>query len=254
MESKLEMSDADLRNAVNSAVSDLVSVEAIGRSQFVRLPLFFPDGSHSTVRVERTQEGIRVTDNGFAYRELETIGAERSFGHVAKSVCEEERIDRDERAIFVVVDAHDVQRAICDVGAASWRIVERVHSKIVDEEFTDEDFEEVVRDRIVGVFGAKSIRKEKEISGASASSWSVSALIDHGEGLAVFQAVNDHTNSIYRTSTAFSDLVRLDRPPRLVAVVPKKAMLGSKLSLLSQSGGRVIEAAQPNEQYELAVA
>ena len=63
--------------------------------------------------------GFRVSDAGFTYRELEAIGAERSFPRVAKAAAERESVAKNRRVIFVDVSAEDLTRAICDVAAAS---------------------------------------------------------------------------------------------------------------------------------------
>jgi hypothetical protein len=78
-------------------------------------------------------------------------------------------------------------------------------------------------------------------------------LLHTESGLAVFQAVGNHANSIYRASTAFHDLSELPNPPIRIAVVKDKAALGAKLNMLAQAG-RVIEDEQPDDVYVRAVA
>ena len=85
------------------------------------------------------------------------------------------------------------------------------------------------------------------------TAWDVSAMVDLDDRVAVFQAVSNHPDSIFRASTAFRDIAELDRPPRLVAVVRDKEALGPKLDLLSREG-RVIEANQPDDAFIRAVA
>jgi hypothetical protein len=62
---------------IRAAVSELVPAKRADDSVFVNLPLFFPSGAAATVKIEPVSGGYRVSDNGFAYRELESIGAER---------------------------------------------------------------------------------------------------------------------------------------------------------------------------------
>ena len=69
---------------------------------------------------------------------------------------------------------------------------------------------------------------------------------------AVFQAVGDHANSVYRATAAFHDIASLPDAPTLVSVVRSKAEMGPKLSLLAQAS-RVIEEGQPDQVYERAV-
>ena len=81
----------------------------------------------------------------------------------------------------------------------------------------------------------------------------MSAVVTAGEHKAVFHAVGDHANSVYRTNTAFHDLGALDDPPALVAVVNDRKALGPKLGLLAQAG-HVIESEQPDDVYRRAAA
>lgn len=122
------------RDPIGDALRELVSVETWGDSTFVRLPLMFPGGTTTTVCISKSKNGYLVTDHGFAYRELEAIGAERSFGKLAAASAEAEGVSKDRRRFFVEVGAGDISRAVCDVAAASWRIVDKVYSDRREEE------------------------------------------------------------------------------------------------------------------------
>ena len=128
-----------LAAVAEAAVRDLVRVSNWGNSSFVNLPLIYPDGSSVTVKLDIVQAGqrvdevgVRVSDHGFAYRLLEQIGAQRSFGRTAGGVAEREELTVDKRSIYVDVPFDAVERAICDVAAASWSVVDRVYSKLSD--------------------------------------------------------------------------------------------------------------------------
>jgi hypothetical protein len=230
----------------------LVSVRRVGDSSFINLPLIYPSGSAVTVRLDRVAKGVRVSDNGFAYRELESFGAQRSFGKTATGIAETEAIEIGRRTVFVDVPIDEIERAICDVAAVSWQIADRIVGRLADEESAD--IEEYLRERLVSVFAA-NLKKppEHKIVGASSNEWDVSAVIQLPGGTAVFHAVSNHPNAVFKTSTAFHDLANLDNAPKLVAVVRDKAALGSRLALLAQAG-RVIEGEQPDDVYLRAVA
>jgi hypothetical protein len=90
--------------------------------------------------------------------------------------------------------------------------------------------------------------------GSSSIEWDVSAVVETGQKPpVVFQAVSNHSTSIYRTNSAFHDIATLKTPPRLVAVVRSKPALGSRLALLTQAG-RVIEEDQPGDVFRRAAS
>jgi len=215
------------------------------------MPLIYPGGDYVTVKVALSVNGFRVSDFGLAYRELESLGAQKSFTRAAARVTEAADVWADRRVIYTILPAEHLSRAICDVAIASWQVVDRVVSRMADEDAAD--IEEYLRARLTTVFGDRVRHEQNTVVGASTTEWEVSAVVQLPERLAVFHAVSNHSNSVFRTSTAFHDLRSLERPPSLVAVVREKAALGRKLVLLSQAGN-VIETEQPDEVYVRAAA
>jgi hypothetical protein len=240
-----------LLGAVEAAAEDLVRVRKWGDSVYVNLPLVFPGGSFATVRVSPAPGGYRIDDGGFAFRELESIGAERSFWRTAAKIAEREHLETNRRVIFCTADENDLQRAICDVAAASHAIAEQVYRKAAEQD--EGEIEDYLHQRLIDIFGEDRLADVNSIRGSSTTDWEVSAILRADGHVAVFQAVAQNANSIYRATTAFHDLLELPNRPRLVAVVKDKAALGPKLSLLSQAA-RVIEQDQPNEDYLRAAA
>lgn len=242
----------NIASAAESALQELVRVNHWGESSFINLPLIYPDGSHVTVKLDAVEGGIRVSDNGFGYRLLEGIGAQRSFPRSARKAAEMEELCVDTRAIYVDVPAHAVTRAICDVSVASWNVVDRVYGRIADQE--SEEIEDHLRARLSVIFAGRFVPEVHNVRGLSTTDWDVSAVVKTDSSLVVFQAVANHPNSIHKASASFLDLASLDNAPHLVAVVKDKSAMGPKLSLLGQSGGRVIEESQPDETYRAAAA
>lgn len=235
----------------DKAALDLVRVAHWGDSSFVNLPLICPDGSAVTVKLDLVEGGVRVSDNGFAYRILEAIGAQRSFARTAAAVAEGAELSVDRRTIFVDVSAEFAPAAICEVGIASWLVTDRIFQKLPDEE--SGEIEEHLLERLAVIF-PQSLIREPKLKGASTHEWALSAVVQHGDRPTVFQAVGKHMQSVNKASTGFLDLGSLPNPPRLVAVVKDKAQMAEKLLLLSQSGGRIIEEAQPDDVYRRAAA
>lgn len=237
--------------AVEAAMEDLLRVRRWGDKVFVNLPLIFPGGSLATVRVSLAAGGYRVDDGGFAFREIESIGGERSFRRTAAKIVERDDLGLNRRVIFVNATEEELGRAICDVAVASHAVAEQIYRKADEQE--EGEIEDYLQDRLVRIFGEGHLDDVHSIKGSSTNPWEVSAIVHINSRTTVFQAVGSHANSIYRASTAFHDLAELPNPPRLVAVVKDKEALGARLNLLSQAG-RVIQSDQPDEVYLRAAA
>ena len=236
---------------IDAAVRDLVAARRVGDAVFVNLPLIFPSGAAATVKIEFISGGYRVSDSGFAYRELESIGAERSFGKMAMS--EQDQVKRNKRVIYIDVPEDDLSRAISDVGTASWRIVDKVFSDRAEEDQSDLDLESSVTDRLVSLFGNTNVHVSEKLRGLSSCEWGLSAVVHMDRKVAAFQAVSNYPGSIYRTNSAFHDLAATSKPLALVAVVRNLEALGPRLSILSQAG-RVIQEDHPDDVFRRAAA
>jgi hypothetical protein len=239
----------EMNAVVDAAVKEMMRVQHWGETSFVSFPIFYPSGAPVTVRIVPAVGGYRIDDNGFAYRELESVGFERSFPAAAGRAKQECAIEQNRRCLYVEVPSDQLERAMSDIAIASWNVADRVFGKLADHD--ERDIEEYLRERLARVFGA--IEQQQTITGSSRNPWDVSAIVKLNGDLVVFQAVGDHPNSIYRTSAAFHDLAALPSPPKLVSVVKSKEMMGHKVSILSQAG-RVIETDQSDEVYLRAAA
>jgi hypothetical protein len=240
---------ASVAEAAEGAVADLVRVSHWGEASYVNLPLIYPDGSSATVKICTVRNGFRVSDNGFAFRNMERIGAQRSFARTAASAAERSELFVDKRCIYVDASADFLSAAICEVAMASWQATDRVFQRAGEEE--GEELEEYLRERLAAIFPTQ-MAKTPTVQGASTHSWDFSAVVNAPAGISVFQAVGNHMASVNRASTSFLDLSNLTNPPHLIAVVKDKAAMEEKLLLLSQAGSRVIEEAQPDEVYRRA--
>ena len=236
---------------IDTVARELVQVRAWGEARFINLPLLFPSGSAATVRVQPISGGFRVDDGGFAYRELDCVGAARSFPRAARKVAEAEGLMVNTRVIYADVPEEALFRAICDVGAASHDVVERVYGKISEHE--EAEISDVLQDRLERVFGKSRVTGDAKVAGSSSSEWEFSAVVHADSGLVVFQAVSGNAYSVYRASTAFHDLRELPNPPKRIAVVKDRASLGPKLHVLAQAGS-VIQSDQPDDVYAAAAA
>jgi hypothetical protein len=239
-----------MAQTVEAVARDLVRLQRINGSSFINLPMLYPDGSSVTVRIDQIESGLRVSDNGFAYREAADVDAVRSFGQNKRSIAEEFGVEIGGKTIFTDTGADGLFEAVCDVAAASWQIAARVFSRLTDE--VEEELEEEVSHRLKALFGDALVEPNKELKGVSSVPWPVSALVSFQDHKTVFQAVGENSNSINRSATAFRDLSLLPHAPRLVAVVQNREALGARASLLTQASARIIERASPDDIWKAA--
>lgn len=240
---------ADNERAVESAVRDLVRSSRINGIYYVNLPFLYPDGSFVTVRIDQAPGGIRVSDAGFAFREVDDLDAARSFSRTAKKIAEQTDVCVGDHIIYVEAPVKDAHRAIIDVATASWRVADQICRKIFEED--DGELSEDLSEKLIKLFGEPNVATDQPILGASNNEWEMSAVVSFKDHRTVFQAVTN-ANSVYRTSTAFRDLADLENPPKLVAVVRSMDELGTRKSLLAP--GRVIEADQSDDLFRKAAA
>jgi len=247
----IPLNNPDLRKTVEAAARGMVGVRHWGDASFVSLPLFGPDGSPVTIRVTRDMTGFRIDDAGATHRELDRLGLGRSFSSTAPHVVSRDDLSVVNKAIVGYADQGDLERAMADVGMAAWTVFDRIYAGMDDA--SEEDLEDTLRERLSRVFGPASLQENQRVNGASATEWKVAAILRIEGHMAVFQAVSDNANSIYRASAAFHDIASLPAAPSLIAVVQSKADLGSKLGILSQVA-RVVEDGQSDDVFRRAAA
>lgn len=215
----------------------LVSVKSWGDASFLSLPLAYPSGSFVTVRLSSVSGGVRVSDSGFAYRELESFGVGRSFARTARTISERFDLTVGRRSIYVDVPDEHVERAILEVGAASRDVADQIISRALKD--AEADISEALHDKLARIF-PNGVDFDSKVIGASSTEWEVSASTFVDGNKTIFQAVSNYAVSVYKANTAFHDIAALETPPNLVSVVSSKRDMGSNLSLLAQAG-KVVE-------------
>jgi len=239
-----------LQDLTDSIAPRLVSAKHWSDATFINLPMLYPSGAFVTVRLSHAKDGIRVSDSGFAYREAESFGMGRSFARTARSLAEFYSVEVGSRSIFADVRAHEVERAIMDVSAASHATAKRILEKADDE--GEIEMSEMLLNRLDVLFPSV-VHKGQKVTGASSTEWDVTAVAKFDRRSVVFQAVSNSPISVYKASTAFHDLSALENAPECVAVIPSKAVMGPNVGILNQAG-RVIEIGQSDAVYRRVAA
>lgn len=246
-----EQSKQRVAKAVDSAISQLVSVRHSDQSSMVGLPIFYPSGAAVTVIVEAVRAGFYVTDGGFAYREIAMVGGEALFQRTAKRVAEFIGVDVNSRKFFATAPVEQLASAIADVAAASERTAHTVIERISNRH--DNELAMSLYRRLTEVFGSARVEPEAKIKGASTREWDVSDLVHLDGHQVAFDIVTNNHASVYASSTKFHDLSLLAKRPITVSVVRDKKALGSYLAILSQAS-HVIQDNVPDEVFAKAAA
>lgn len=237
-----------------SFVPGLVSWRDFGDASFINMPLVYPGGAFVTVRLSYVYHNapmIRVSDSGFAFREIESFGAERSFPKTARAIADEFGVEVGKRSIYVDVDnPEEVERAVFDVSAASHAVAKRIVSNVAHE--GEAAISDALHQRLDLLF-PNAVEHDGKYIGASSTEWEVTAVAKVDGHTAVFQAVPNYPVSVFKASTAFHDLAALEHAPSLVSVVVSKAEMGKNYAILAQAG-RVVEIGQGDNVFLKAVA
>ena len=234
---------AGVRAAVDSAMAQLVSVKHGDGVSYVHLPLFYPSGAAVTISIEQIKDGFLVTDEGFAYREIELVGADRMFGRVARTASERFGVDANPRMLSASADMGTLASAMADVAIASAWVAHSIVDRISDRD--ENEIAQHLYGRLVHIFGTTKVEQKASIIGASSNGWEVSSLVHIDTRIAVFDVVRNHHSAVFSTSTKFHDLALLSNPPVTVAVVKDKKAMGSYLGILAQAG-HVIQDNEPD--------
>jgi hypothetical protein len=227
------------QDVVRSAAAQLVTLESSRDGCYITTPVMYVSGAFVLVRVERSGRDYLVSDFGAGCEEARLMGGEPTFRRVARTVAEAAGVGFDSFAFFALLVSEDqLPGAIASIANASQEAVNVTALKLAER--THRDDNEVLFERLAGIFSPRSVARDAQLVGASNTQWHVSSLVSVEGRQVAFEAVSKHPNSIVFAATKFGDLARLNRPPGRVAVVASKKVLGTYLGVLSHSA-KVIE-------------
>ncbi|WP_346031638.1 hypothetical protein [Erythrobacter westpacificensis] len=223
---------------VRKAVDSLVRVSAWGNSYLVTTPLVYPSGSVVGVRVTPEQGGYWVSDFAMGYREAEAIEAQRSFGSHAGRMKERlgvEYTSGHELRIFAT--ERQIAWAIRRVAYASHRIMQKAYNSAPD--WDEQEIGAALYNRLREMYG-DSATENVTVLGCSNIDWKFAAQVKVGQRRVLFDVVTPYYSSVTSAVSKFSDVRRLGKHDRPIAVVDDAAKMGKWLPLLSQEA-EVIE-------------
>ena len=232
---------ANFAAVIESVARELVKIDHRRDGTFISTPLIYPSGVNVLVRIDEVgTDQYFVSDYGLGYSESDMMGATLQFKHHAPQIAANAGIGFDNQSLFVArVGRDQLAGASAAIANCTLEAVSLAALRLSEKKFSDET--EVPYRRLVSIFSKNCVAKNVEVTGASQTIWRVSNVV-RAQSTArtedretIFEPVTMHHTSIATAVTKFHDIARLDRPPRRVAVVRKKAEFGTYLSVLSQA-------------------
>lgn len=241
------MSDEEVvrEENISRVVRGLANAKPHGGGWDVQTALLYPSGAGVMVSITGSDDAFRVSDVGLGFTEAFAMDIGNGFSRAAKDLSEEYGVVYDRRRLFLPevgwgsLGAAVKLVANCSQGAvilAAERASERRAEERADRLYA----------RLKKLF--PNTARQAQIPGASNTEWTVDAMVQIGERIAVFDAVTSHANSVASTATKFRDIALRNDAPSRGAAVESKSGMGTLLAVLSQSAN-VIEDAAPDQQF-----
>ncbi|MDW3206133.1 MAG: hypothetical protein R8L07_15045 [Alphaproteobacteria bacterium] len=232
----------EAKTSICGAVADEIArhvsvIETDSGACFIRLPVFYPNGSCVAVRIQKIPpltetDSYLVSDYALAYDEAEAMGVATSFVRQAGEVAQRLGLAFIKHAFSVTnVPRANLAWAALSVANASCEAVVLAAQKV--DEARKENDSDLLYAKLVRVFSAKNVSRDVDIVGASNTHWPFDAMVNSSYVRTVFEAVANHRNSIYAASTKFRDVKASEGAPERVAMVRDKASLGTMHNILS---------------------
>lgn len=231
--------------SISRVVEGLVQYRPTLGGWEVQTPLLYPSGAFASVAISGEGENFSVSDLGAGFREAYAGDVGHSFGRAANELSEEFGLIYEKRHLSIprvtMGRLGAAVRLVANCSQASVILaIERANERKIAER------SDRLYARLKKIF--PNTAKHAQIMGASSTEWTVDALVQQGDHMAVFDAVTTHANSVASTSMKFHDIaLREDAPTRAASVESKRSM-GTLLAVLSQAAN-VIEDAAPDQQY-----
>jgi hypothetical protein len=237
---------------VDGVARALVDVRHAHDASFISLPVMYPSGSLVIVRIDPHHDGrFLVSDMGMGFEEADIMGAGRLFTHSASVVAVRAGVHFDRHTFSIGIRREQLVGAVSVIAACSQEAVQLATFRL--EEKKKADAADRLYERLYHLFSSAKVERDATVVGASNTPWTFTALVRADGHKAVYEPVSDHHNSVASALTKFIDLNQLEHPPARIAVVRKKAALGTKLALISMAANVVEEDVSDETLERLAL-
>lgn len=224
--------DQQLTHRVAFALGRIARCRDAGERVIIDLPVLYPSGSTVVVEIEQNGDKIWVSDMGLGHTEAELMHATDSYKRLAGQKAKEFGVDYDGQSMFALwVPVSRIEAAIvCVANASAQAAADAVrHASEAHNRGQDEAFFE----RVLAIFGKKSVARTAEISGQR-TSWEAHNVVvfPHGKR-AIFEPMSKHPTSVSSKFLMFSDIKATNTQISLNVVVSNIGCLDAKAQMVA---------------------
>lgn len=245
------MRDTHLSIVLSQIPKALFSVRERSSSAFVTTGVTYPNGVGVAVRVDLSPKNFIVSDDGYATRLAETMGAVPALNRIASGFVKRCGV-AFERGTFFIADvaADNLAVAISTIANISARAMERVSA--VMEQPRIKKSRALFNKRLEAAFG-KKVRFDLEFKGATGKPWEFDAGVIENETIGrLYELVSPSTQAVAMANIKISDTQALLEAPHVtVALADYDATEPELRSILSAAGSTVIAASANVESYRI---
>jgi len=246
--------DREMTEVVAELTRAICSGRVRNSSAFVSTGVSYPNGVGCTVRIDRSQNGFFVSDDGYASFIADTMKAVHGFNRIAAGVAKRAGISFDKGTFLLA----DVERAVLPtavgiVSNSSCRAMERLAASLEQPKVrrAREQFDRKLRD----AFG-NEISFDVQYRGATGRNWEFDAGLNRkGQIVQLFALVSPTTQAVALANMKISDTLAAPDAPKVTAALSDYEHTEPALrSILSNAGSTVIAANDDVSKFRLAAA
>ena len=251
------VSDAILRNDIGAlrqiadeVAKGLAYAKTIGGDVYVQTPVASPSGRNVGIKLLGGPVEFTITDDGFAMRKAEMMGAEDICRREAKKVAKEYDLSFNDWELFETKAPADRLVGLTSLVANAVAVTLIRTSERFAERFETRRKEELAV-RLGRIFGERKVIKNADFSGA-ARAWTFDARVDLPSGRpGLFSIVTPAPVSVAFAYSKLDDVSRLDKPPFLAAVLEGNVDAGDK-ALLGRAARKLYLVTDADDSFRAA--
>ena len=225
-----------------------------GSSVFLSTGVTYPNGVGVTVRIHQGQNGLAVSDDGYANTIAETMGALATFHRVAPGVAGRSGIEFEKGEFHLYsVEMDTLANAVGLVANTSARALERVVASL--EQPRIKKSRDLFDKKLRAAYGDQ-VTFDFEFTGATGRAWQFGAgVLQGGIITRLFELVSPTTQSVALANMKILDARALhDAPSITAALADYEGTEPALRAILSSAGSFVISANDDVENYRLNAA
>lgn len=237
--------DKKFSTIVDQVAREIVTTEHLGSASLIKTPMMYPSGAHVVIQVAQHGERFFISDLGMGHQESEMFGGSNFYNKAGRDLAEMAGIRFDNQAFFVAESSKEqLAGAVVVVANCSAEATVLASHRAAEKKYADDA--DLLYKKLVMTFPKAEVSRDVTFAGSSTHVWPIAASVSHKERLTLFEPVTKNHSSVVSTHSKFTDIARLENPPRRIVVVRKKAEMADYINLLSQAG-RVIDYDVPSD-------